>query len=159
MATDSKVVDNGTVVPGTWPKLFITKNGWAFAGCGEVSDCRRTFDWANAELGAAKKATKLPPGGDCIAFAVSPDGVLFCIERGYLFEMPSAPYAAIGSGADFAFGAMAAGASAIKAVEISSTLDASTGKGVTYFKIGDKEISHVRDSEAGFSETKDRTQT
>lgn len=47
---------------------------------------------------------------------------------GDLHEIRDTKFYSIGSGSDYAMGAMAAGATATKAVEIASKLDASTGK-------------------------------
>jgi len=49
--------------------------------------------------------------------------------------MPAGQRWSLGSGCDFALGAMAAGASAIQAVEIACVLDVNTGLGVDYVSL------------------------
>lgn len=61
---------------------------------------------------------------------VEDDGSVFCFAKGYLMPVPG-EYIAIGSGASFALGAMAMGATAEEAVRASARHDKNTGGVVT----------------------------
>lgn len=72
----------------------------------------------------------------CRLIAVSPSGEIFEYERRPIgMRFPSGPRA-WGSGRDYALGAMAAGASAIQAVEIACRFDINSGCGVESFELG-----------------------
>lgn len=97
------------------------------AGSGEVAQYTPVIDWI-------KNQRKSPP----ILEANANFGVIVVTEEGIAYVYASAltpvpisgrPWA-IGTGADYALGAMAFGASAVEAVKIASALDVNTGLGI-----------------------------
>mgnify|MGYP006911485525 FL=1 len=68
-----------------------------------------------------------PQVSDFRIMAVDESGFVFCGSKpGYWAEVGRRPWA-IGSGTDYALGAMAAGKTSAEAVKIASVLDVSTG--------------------------------
>jgi ATP-dependent protease HslVU (ClpYQ) peptidase subunit len=108
--------------------------GGSIAGCaGTTPRCLHLFQYLRGEI------NDIPRGvGDENAFALvlRPDGTVWKYDADY----PTAPHevgapAAIGSGKDFAMGAMLAGASPDRAVEIAIELDPYTGGTVTLLAV------------------------
>lgn len=82
------------------------------------------------KLDGETKDTHYPGTANFHALALYQDGsLLWYGPRGYPMEVKET-YFGIGSGADFALGAMFAGADIRKAVQIATRLDANTGLGV-----------------------------
>jgi hypothetical protein len=75
-----------------------------------------------------KKAPQLK-GGEAIV--LSADGKIWTFSNPTMWIHVDQPYYAIGSGMNFAMGAMASGASPYEAVRYASKLDPMTGMGVT----------------------------
>jgi ATP-dependent protease HslVU (ClpYQ) peptidase subunit len=79
-------------------------------------------DWLNGRL----ERTLVPP--DVRAILVNADGQVFIANDGVLFSGPiDTEFCAIGSGADFALGAMQHGADAVEAVRCAIAHDQHTG--------------------------------
>lgn len=102
----------------------IYRAGNALIGiCGRVTSALLFVDWY------AKRETpppKLQDDDDFEAFVLTPKGLFYWDNK--LREVPMGKaFAAIGTGGDFAMGAMAMGADAVEAVKVAKTLDPYTG--------------------------------
>lgn len=129
LAADRQYGNDG-VVEGETTKIFRRESDGALIGCcGTSSICKRFQRWfLDGEQGEAPslKGDDLHSAG---GFIIRPDGRIELHD--YFGCVPvSGAFFAIGSGKDFALGAMEAGASAAEAVEIAARRDAHTGCGV-----------------------------
>lgn len=134
MAFDSKITEDGGHV-GYMNKGRKTSK-FLVATCGSVEDGEAFMDWlAAGGVAADKKLFGLDRNlDDFLAIAINKTGKVFRYEgRLYPFVM-EAPFFALGSGAPYAMGAMAFGASAAQAVKIASKFDLATGGTVRELK-------------------------
>lgn len=118
IAADS-MVSSGGVLSGTTDKIYAVceaHGGGYVAGCGELQF---------VQPGCRSFATtgQIEPSGGVSFLHLSSDGV-YRENNGAGWYAFNAPFYAIGTGADIALGAMAAGASAREAVEIACRLSA-----------------------------------
>jgi len=121
-----KQVTAGTLKFSVGTKLRLISDGRVCGGTGTYTDLDLFVEWV--EHGKA-----FEPDDDFEALVVSKDGAHLYDVR--LRPIPvQAPFA-IGSGSDFAIGAMAAGASASKAVGIATQYNPNTGFGVDSIRI------------------------
>jgi hypothetical protein len=135
LAADRQAVHNNT--PVLWAKLRkITFRGepayLAFAG--EIDQCNSVVDW----IVAGCDPDKIPviETKNFSILVITKSKKAFYLNDGFFFyEMGKSKWA-IGSGADFALGAMAHGATAEEAVGIACTLDVNSGLGVDSVKPG-----------------------
>lgn len=114
LASDS-AISSDIVYIASMKKVIRTSAGWLVGGCGDVVHVVRFLSWAEAGF---KARSRPPPSEDFAGMAIAPDGSLSLFEKDMMAFPVSAPFLAIGSGADLALGAMAHGASAAQAVEI-----------------------------------------
>jgi ATP-dependent protease HslVU (ClpYQ) peptidase subunit len=96
-------------------KITRTPNGTLVGAAGSAYYIHMFLEWAEKGFNPKKKP---PAPDDFTGFIVHPDERAFFIESDLVFYPVSAPFFSLGSGADVALGAMAAGATAIKAVQI-----------------------------------------
>jgi hypothetical protein len=124
---------------GGWmngPKLFRLKDGSVFSGAGDLDDVLEVLHWLKA---GAKEAGKpaladVPDGSDFLL--ACPNGKAYWLTSPWLRRVEILDeFYAIGSGAQYALGAMAAGASAKRAVEVACKFDEGTGKGVNVIRV------------------------
>jgi hypothetical protein len=93
---------------------------------GVIGLAERFVAWV--EAGADPAAWVGDAAPDIRAIWVKPDGGLFLADDGLYFSGPiKCEVYAIGSGAEYAMGAMAMGASPAQAIEVASRLDQHTG--------------------------------
>lgn len=122
---------------GEWmnvDKLFRLKDGSVFAGAGMYDEIVEVAAWLAAGAKAADKP-EVDAGGSNFMLAC-PDGTAYWFTTPFLRRVQILdPFYAIGSGAAVALGAMAAGASAKRAVEIACRYDEGTGKGVNVMRV------------------------
>lgn len=112
---------------GSISKIYEVRDGFFIAGCGDMEEIALVIDWIRK---GSKKKNK--PEIDCSEFLLLDKKDKSCYHMSSkLVMIPSNIPAAIGSGGDFAMGAMLAGVNAIQAVEIASKLDVYTGEGYT----------------------------
>jgi hypothetical protein len=128
LAVDSRMTGGCMVRSEEAKKLFALENGSYLAGCGEMQDVLLAVEWLND---GAKKDEK-PTLGDEFAALIMDCGRCYRIEKKLLRWDVCAPFAAAGSGYEVALGAMAAGADAVRAVEIASRFDPGTNARVHY---------------------------
>lgn len=119
-------------------KLFRLKDGSVLTGAGYLDDIVEVAAWINAGCKAAAKpdglsADKEERSGFLLA---RPDGKAFWLTQPWLRQVEiTDEFFALGSGADYALGAMAMGASARRAVQIAMRFDPNTGRGINAIRV------------------------
>lgn len=142
IAYDSRISDGDVSHPGLIDKVWrSTRHRLLFAGYGDVA-----MWWAAAQhLEALPKMPweyrrAIPElfdmGSDSGLVAITPERT-YCFEARGWYPAKQLPKFAAGSGAKAAMGAMLAGATAKKAVEIAIVLDPNSGPPVRTLKIAD----------------------
>ncbi len=126
IACDGQVTSRNVIEPGRHEKIFQDEDGtiYAFSGCLPMFSA--WVEWWKA----GKNPKELPVAKDdyaSMAFWVFKGGELWEIINEAPYPLKINMPSAIGSGREFALGAMFAGKSAKEAVEISSKLDTGTG--------------------------------
>lgn len=121
LAGDTQVMSGDMRLPERVRKVRRLRDGRLFGWSGKVASAQRVAQ-------ALNKGETLPklPVSDFKGILVDTDGHVFTIEEGELLPVNS-DYTAIGSGREYAYGALAMGASAAKAVSVASSLDSGTG--------------------------------
>jgi ATP-dependent protease HslVU (ClpYQ) peptidase subunit len=133
IATDGKsmagdgnsTVDRG-IVRRTYPKVDRLADGRLFGSCGDSCEGKAIADWLNA--GADRVSYPALKDLGTQALVLNLDGTIDIYDS-YSMGYPDrvdAPVA-IGSGAAYAIGAMDAGASPLRAVELTALRDPFTG--------------------------------
>lgn len=121
LAADSGVVA-GDVMVSTTRKIARSKSGYIGGGAGAFSALTRFLQWLEALDGDIDDAPAFNPDveneNDFSAIIVAPNGAVFTMDDTGTISEVEAPFYAEGSGAEFALGAMAAGASAERAVKL-----------------------------------------
>lgn len=107
-------------------KLRRLKDGSILGLAGDLQDIDQVAAW----LDSGEEGKKPKVGNYTDALRLMPDGRLLHYSPALLATPVDVPFA-IGSGADFAIGAMDAGMSALRAVEIASQRDPFTGGKIT----------------------------
>ncbi|SFI84433.1 hypothetical protein [Albimonas pacifica] len=120
MVADTGCWDGDTYV-GEVVKAIRTSAGALVGVSGSAADAGRVFAWAE---GGADGPLEIKNGTE--ALLVSPEGAISFIETEGRPVPIKTEFAATGSGTTIAIGAMAAGASAERAVEIAAQRDAHT---------------------------------
>lgn len=127
LAADRRRTVNGTPMPAT--KIFKIKSpdGRLFlVGCaGDSFDCGQFVRW----MRTANENDK-PTTTSLSALVIDEKARAWYLSEKLLYHRVSVRCWAIGSGADYALGAMAAGRTAPQAVRIASKLDIHCGQGV-----------------------------
>jgi hypothetical protein len=108
-----------------------------FCGAGTSVYCHAVIEWLLAGMPDDAKP-EMPEGPDSFTVLVATEVGLY----EYVDSLRPIPLGqikwAIGSGAEFAFGAMDAGASAKRALEIACTRDVNSGLGIDVFTLKGK---------------------
>ena len=92
------------------------------ATCGDSDMAIPFFNWLN-EGASAEKIPRIPEKSDFAAVVLYRDGSLGCFTERFLRMDVEADFYALGSGEQFALGAMAMGATAEQAVGIACQFD------------------------------------
>jgi ATP-dependent protease HslVU (ClpYQ) peptidase subunit len=132
MAGDGLVSDHcDTIVASDAQKVFRLKDGRVVGGAGNRADVTAWVDWLDAG-----KEGDCPISGDRFSgLILNVDGsVLWVDHKGREQDTPTP--CAVGTGQDYAYGAMEAGASALEAVEIACRRDLYSGGSITVFAAG-----------------------
>lgn len=133
MATDSLITGNA-IRRGAGAKLVRLRDGSLAGFCGGCGLPSVIVPYIEAMIAGETDWTKRPniPDDQVWGIVARPDGcVLHFASDLALFEV-AAPFHAQGSGNEIAMGAMAMGASAIRAVEIACQLDTASGPPVQW---------------------------
>jgi ATP-dependent HslUV protease subunit HslV len=131
LAADSQVVSGNTRV-GEMRKVWKTKSGALVGFAGNASLSHEIEQWVEKDLSGEVPSTA--DRGSIIL--VRPTGEVFLIDDDGGPVRIAAAFYSEGSGADVAIGALAAGASAVQAVEIASIYDIGTGGPIQYVELG-----------------------
>lgn len=116
-------------------KIFKLPDGSLLAGAGYYDQIVEVATWLTLGRDEAQRPG-LPDGRESEFIWITPKGVAHWLTWPWLRPVRiNEAFAAAGSGSQFALGAMAAGASAKRAVEIASKYDEATGKGVDVVEI------------------------
>jgi ATP-dependent protease HslVU (ClpYQ) peptidase subunit len=140
MVADGQRAHQGTITNLKATKVRRLNDGSLFGTTGSVTFGCRMVEWLNdgGELPVLKE-----PDDGFIALLLKPSGGLFLMgQDGHPSEI-QAPYA-VGSGMDIAIGAMRAGASPTRAVEIAAECDPHTGGEITELALATAEITELR---------------
>jgi hypothetical protein len=124
---------------GSWLnvcKLFRLKDGRVAAGSGNNFDAiREIIAWLDAKSPTSKRP-EIDAADAPDILLVNAKGVLQWMTWPYSRGMEvREPFFAIGSGAEFALGALAAGCSARRAVAIACRFDAHSGQGIDAVRV------------------------
>lgn len=111
---------------GTMCKIFQLNNNRFLAGAGDAVEINQVVHWMKA--GGKKKMKPDIEESEFLMLDKRGKKCYFMDHR--LVPMVCESFSAIGSGSDFALGAMAAGVDAERAIQIASRLDVFTGEGL-----------------------------
>lgn len=127
LAADRRVTELNHI-HGTTRKIFkLTHCMIGF--CGDFVEIQKVLEWVKG--GFVGSPPELRKDAEVDAIYVDNSGNGFYIQSpDFILQPLDTPYMAIGSGAMYAKGAMAAGKSAVEAVKIAMIFDANTGGGV-----------------------------
>jgi hypothetical protein len=136
MAGDTAVFDRGCYC-GQATKIFRNPDGTLGGMCGYMGDVALFGDW----LGSGDlSGPVVPPSfkdSDSEGLIVRPDGSVFWIGFGEKIVPISGDFHAIGSGFRIAMGALAAGVTAARAVQIAADLDENTRRPIMTLNLKD----------------------
>ena len=116
LAADSGVWQGGIIVANT-QKVFRLSDGSLFAASGPRSVIERVFDCFEGK--SPLLPPPLPDRRDFVSIRIEASGVIWRMDGDMIqYSCPDAPWYVLGAHDELLFGALAAGASAIEAVEI-----------------------------------------
>lgn len=132
LAADKQLSAGGMRMKAT--KIKRLANGDVAAICGDAFSGYALFDWyeRGADLGAMPDFQKTDDFANIIV--ANKDGCKYLMKQPAWLTVEDS-FSAWGSGADFAMGAMAMGADAIRAIEIAGMFSTGCGLGVDAFTI------------------------
>ncbi len=126
LAFDGQCTNENEIVAKNIVKAIATKKLLVGAS-GATAHCQAFIEWVRN----GRKASTMPkplPDDKFEGIVIDDKGCITVYEEGLLsVEFGTHPFFAIGSGAQFAIGAMEAGASALEAVKIAAKRDIYTG--------------------------------
>lgn len=128
LVADTLVSRNGAV--SGYVQKIHRAGGLRFGFCGTLSLDQRFADWLRGGLQGTAPSLRCGDSEGCVAVFM-PDGSIVEWNGDCPPDVIRAPYAAYGSGAPFALGAMAAGATAEEAVRAAAAVDHNTGGAIT----------------------------
>lgn len=131
MASDSLITADLTR-HGSIEKISINKAGWIGGTAGLIVTCEVFHAWLKA--GASGVFTGTTAGDDFAAILISPSGVMYHVDDTGRRCKVKSDFMSIGSGCDFALGAMQHGANAIRAVEAAIALSTNCGGEIQIIK-------------------------
>lgn len=138
LAADTATTFGAYLIRRDLPKI-VEQDGRLAAAAGDAAYCARFLEWfrSGAKPWDAPKQTEYPGyDGPDEAFIVERDKSLTIFGTRGCFPANGSRYHAIGSGAQFAMGAMHYGASAVEAVRAGMELDANSGGDITVLRLG-----------------------
>lgn len=131
LAADTLVTHNGRIAG--WVKKAMKIGRLLVGTCGSLNLTQPLLDWLRT--GAIGPPPKMQGVKECegTAMLILPGDIIVTIDE-YGMDYIRAPFHAIGSGAQLALGAMAAGATAEEAVHIAKGIDCYTGGEITVLR-------------------------
>lgn len=133
IAADRRVCGSSIMSLG---KLFKLPDGSVLAGAGDYAEVVEVVAWVmgGCDPDARPRFSENSEGSSLLL--ARPDGKAYWLTWPYLRQVEiNEPFAAEGSGCQFALGAMAMGATARRAVQIAAKFDPFTGGGVNVIKV------------------------
>lgn len=130
LAADTRATHSGSILPERNKKVHRLRDGRLFAWCGDAGLGQRVLDHFNDPSKAAPEISD--KGG---ALVIGLDGSIWTYEYNAMLLARGAPYRAMGSGRCEAYGALAMGASARRAVSVAAMFDTGTGGGVMWLRL------------------------
>lgn len=134
MAADKQMRAHATSVT----KIFKVRDGageeWLVGGAGVLPTILNFINWFTSPAAIVAEADS-PPMEDTGVLAMNSRGQVVFYSESAIPVVVEEPYFAIGSGADYAMGALDAGASIRRALSIATLRDPNTGKGATLLKL------------------------
>ena len=131
LAADTAIFDRG-VYCGATQKIVRAPDGTMGGGAGALGEVKAALQWI--KNGATGDPPKLSDDSEVIV--IRPDGSVWWLGSGSEWTQINAEYVAIGSGFRIALGAMAAGATAQRAIEICADLDNMTRRPICIERLG-----------------------
>lgn len=132
IASDTLVSDDGSHV-GQTRKIRRFREGCLTGAAGDMAVCQAFLNWIPKQLDFMKSRFELHSDENFGAFVFDPMiGHIIRFSGHGRPLMVSAEFVALGSGADFAMGAMAHGATAVEAVRAAMHLDPWTGGNIEF---------------------------
>lgn len=131
MAADGRVHADDTICTDDAVKI-IANAGWVGGAAGYWTDVMAFLEWMQTN----RRRKFRPKSDDFEALLVSPRGEIFYIDGEGARERVTGNRWAIGSGWQFAIGAMAAGSTAQEAVEIACKFVTTCGGKITTLRVG-----------------------
>lgn len=122
-------------------KIFKLKKGGYLAGAGVLDDIMEVARWIDGGMKESDNpfCGKHVIENGSVYLYIDKHGTAFLLSDPWLRLIKiNEKFFAVGSGGEFAMGAMAAGANARKAVSIACQLDYYTGKGIDVVRVGKK---------------------
>lgn len=129
MAADSQTTA-GEVRRGATRKVFQLLDGSLVGFSGGLSEIGPAVQWF-AEGKLPYKRPRLPEDASLLVIEASPSGEVSYYRHNLIPQLTVAAFHAIGSGNEFALGAMAMGANAQQAVAVAAEFDIYTGGRIT----------------------------
>ncbi len=134
LAADSRSASNDVVMSDRHTKVVRVGNVLA-AATGTAARCREFLAWVGAGMPGDPPANPHPADKDWSYW-----GLVIAPHGAWVFQEPgivpvTSPYYAMGTGRDFALGAMAVGASATEAVRAAMRHDTCSGGDVTVLSV------------------------
>lgn len=137
IASDSRMTYGNAVLSDNTRKIVKAPDGTLAGASGSAIFCTRFLNWV--ESGLDEKTMPKPRvmnGGVDTGLLYMPGGTIRMIEPSGFYDVES-EYMAIGSGSDFAMGAMACGANAIEAVAAAIKHEINCGGGIVSIRRDD----------------------
>lgn len=133
LAGDSRVSQSGTILPERFCKVVLGSNGHIGGVAGNVDmQCEIFLDWVKKGC----EGDPVYPKSDSTFILITPAGTVQELIKGEsVTKIKHWGYYAWGSGRDFALGALASGATAIRAVEAAMKFDPITGGKITAYTL------------------------
>lgn len=135
IAADSYCTSDNVFV-GSIRKVARNEQGWLGGASGNVVFTSKWLDWFVSDFEESSMPTPEkngPNSCDGLALMVGPKGTIRVVEDKGFYDL-QADYYAIGSGTDFAFGALAHGATAEEAVAAAIVHDRYSGGPITVLR-------------------------
>lgn len=135
LAADTMITYGTTLMPGSTKKIHKLPNGalYGFTGSLEIGEVMRRHLVDVGQTSGVLEDRHDLKDENFEALVVQPDGTTLFFEN-RTWMILKLPYVAMGSGKDYAYGALELGASAKQAVKAAKALDANTGGRIVTLK-------------------------
>lgn len=121
-------------------KIWCLRPGVIVGAAGPAATAAEVIDWLDRGGHPADFPKAQREDGWSLVLVVA-HGRIMRIEQGPIPIMIDGPYAAAGSGAEFALAAMASGKSAAEAILVAADMDTGTGGGIDILNPSDRSVA------------------